>query len=209
MKTVVERLREAMEDREMTQAELVRRSGISKGTISSYLSGRFEPKQTAIYLMAKALNVNEAWLMGFDVPIDRVNKDGEVSYKIPLYSKVSCGIGLFVDDNVEEYLSIPVKYLSENKEHFAMTAKGDSMIGKGIVEGDVLVFERSTNLSNGQIGCFCIDENEAVCKVYRKLDNGLILLMSANDAYEPITIDASYQCFKILGKLRAKFSKVE
>ena len=52
----------------MTPAELARRSGVDKGSISRYLSGKFEPKQSAVHSMAKALNVSPAWLLGYDVP---------------------------------------------------------------------------------------------------------------------------------------------
>ena len=65
--TISQRLREALDASGMKQADLVRETGLDRGSISSYLSGKYEPKQKAIYKMAKALNVNEAWLMGYDV----------------------------------------------------------------------------------------------------------------------------------------------
>lgn len=71
MKTSKERIAEAMRIRNISQSKLTRDTGISKGAISSYLSGRYEPKQDSIYKLAKALNVNEAWLMGYDVSMDR------------------------------------------------------------------------------------------------------------------------------------------
>lgn len=49
----------------------VQKNGISPSAINQYISGNFEPKQNNIYLLAKALNVNEAWLMGYDVSIER------------------------------------------------------------------------------------------------------------------------------------------
>lgn len=55
----------------MTQADIVRATGISKSSISTYLSGAFVPKQNNIYKLAKALNVSEAWLLGYDVPMER------------------------------------------------------------------------------------------------------------------------------------------
>ena len=71
MATTAERLKEAMDLRGYKQADLVERSGINKGALSCYISGKYSPKQNNIYLLAKALNVNEAWLMGADVPMDR------------------------------------------------------------------------------------------------------------------------------------------
>lgn len=68
MDTIAHRLQIALDLRGMKQSELVEITGIGKSSISTYLSGRYEPKQRNIYKMAKALNVNEAWLMGEDVP---------------------------------------------------------------------------------------------------------------------------------------------
>ena len=67
MDTIASRLRTALEMRGMKQAELVELTGIGKSSISTYLRGSYIPKQKNIYKMAKALNVNEAWLMGEDV----------------------------------------------------------------------------------------------------------------------------------------------
>jgi len=61
-KLFVSRLRKAMEIRDMKQADLVERTGLSKSAISQYYSGIYEPKQKALYKIAKALNVNEATL---------------------------------------------------------------------------------------------------------------------------------------------------
>ena len=71
----VNRLRKAMEIRDMKQVDLVERTGLSKSAISQYYSGIYEPKQKALYKIAKALNVNEAWLMGYDAPMEYFNFD--------------------------------------------------------------------------------------------------------------------------------------
>ncbi len=70
--TTAKRIREGMELRGIKQSELAEKTGISKGALSSYLSERYLPKQNNIFLIAKALNVSEAWLMGGDVPIERI-----------------------------------------------------------------------------------------------------------------------------------------
>lgn len=68
------RIKQAMELRNMNQADLVNATGIGKSAISQYLSGKYVPKQTATHAIAKALNVSEAWLMGYDVPITRAEE---------------------------------------------------------------------------------------------------------------------------------------
>lgn len=73
MATIANRIKEAMELRGMKQVDLVSLTGIGKSSISTYLSGEYEPKQKNIYKIAKALNVSEAWLMGEDVPMERTD----------------------------------------------------------------------------------------------------------------------------------------
>ena len=66
MKDFNEQLKKAMQDKGITQAELCKKTGITKSAMSQYLTGAFKPKQKRTYLLAKALNVSEAWLMGME-----------------------------------------------------------------------------------------------------------------------------------------------
>ena len=72
--TCAERIAQALNIRDMTQADLRRLTKIPKSSMSQYLSGDYEPKQDRIYSISKALNVSEAWLMGYDVPMEREKK---------------------------------------------------------------------------------------------------------------------------------------
>lgn len=71
MDTTANRLNLAMEMRNMKAVDLSEKTGIGKSSISQYRNGIVNPKQDRIYLMAQALNVNEMWLMGHDVPMER------------------------------------------------------------------------------------------------------------------------------------------
>lgn len=75
--TFDQRFKEALEIRRMTQTELHERTGISKGSISTYLKGTWKPKQDKVDLISQALRVDPAWLMGYDVPMDT----GEPDYR--------------------------------------------------------------------------------------------------------------------------------
>lgn len=68
----------------MSAAQLSRSTGISEAVISQYRSGKYEPKQDRLETFAIALNVSEAWLMGFDVPMERepFDKTKELNEKI-------------------------------------------------------------------------------------------------------------------------------
>ena len=71
LSTTAERLREALSRSGKKQADLVRETGLDRGSISSYLAGKYEPKQKAVYKMAASLDVSEMWLLGYDVPMAR------------------------------------------------------------------------------------------------------------------------------------------
>lgn len=68
--SISQRLKEALTIRGMKQSELSKLTGIGKSSISTYLSGEYEPKRKNIYKLAEALNVNESWLIGDDVPME-------------------------------------------------------------------------------------------------------------------------------------------
>lgn len=105
--TTPDRLREAMSIKGIKQVDLVRSTGIDKGSISSYLSGRYEPKQEAIYKMALALDVSEMWLWGYDVPMERpkAQKNNDAISDIVLLLRSD-----------EEFLSIVLKISKMDSE---------------------------------------------------------------------------------------------
>ena len=86
-KSCAERLQEAMELRNMKQVDLINATGIKKSALSQYVSGKILPRQNNIYKLAKALDVNEAWLMGYDVNIKRNSEDEKIT-KLPIRERL-------------------------------------------------------------------------------------------------------------------------
>lgn len=79
------RLKQAMQEQNINAATLSKKTGIKPPMISDYLKGKYKAKQDKVYLISKVLNVNEAWLMGFDVDPERVpDKDRLYNDKILL-----------------------------------------------------------------------------------------------------------------------------
>lgn len=118
--------------------------------------------------------------------------------KIALYELISCGTGGFVDDNIIDYVSLPAEMFSSKKEYFAQYAHGDSMINANINDGDLVIFEKTSSVTNGMIGCFCVDDNIATCKRL-SMSDGQIILLPENPSYNPII--ANVETFKCIGKL--------
>ena len=67
------RFNRALSAQNMKPAELAEKTGLSKSTISHYMSGYTKPKSDKLFILAKALDVSEAWLMGYDVPMERIS----------------------------------------------------------------------------------------------------------------------------------------
>jgi len=128
--------------------------------------------------------------------------------RLPLYASISCGVGMFVEDNIIDNITLPESLLNKNKDYFCQYADGDSMIGENINPGDLLVFEKAQTIENGQIGCFCIDDNIATCKKFYKDDaSAIITLQPSNNKYSPIIVTIETMNFHVVGKLALVISK--
>ena len=149
--TFAQRLREGLDLRGMKQIELATRSGISKYSISHYLKGDWEGKQDAVYELARVLNVSEAWLMGYDVPPEKEKLSSTAQLdkkptippgfmplpemkKVPLIGAIACGDPITAIQNREGDVNAPVDMHCD----FALKCQGESMIGAGIHDGDVV-----------------------------------------------------------------------
>jgi transcriptional regulator with XRE-family HTH domain len=78
MEQFKDRLAQAMQIRNISAAELSKKSGLSKAQISQYVNGIYQAKQVALYKLATTLNVSEAWLMGHDVPMQRQTEEDQL-----------------------------------------------------------------------------------------------------------------------------------
>lgn len=76
-----DRLRKALSVRDLKPIELSQQTGIPKSAISQYMSGYAKPKQDRIYTISRVLDINEAWLMGYDVPMERKELSAEEGKK--------------------------------------------------------------------------------------------------------------------------------
>lgn len=195
--TFAQRLREGLDLRGMKQIELATRSGISKYSISHYLKGDWEGKQDAVYELARALNVSEAWLMGYDVPAERSASKVSVQLdkkptippgfmplpkmrKVPLIGAIACGDPITAIQNREGDVNAPVDMRCD----FALKCQGESMIGAGIHDGDVVYIRIQPEVENGEIAAVRIGEEATLKRVY--LHNDYIELRPENPAFESI-----------------------
>lgn len=193
----------------LSQEELAYKTGYTdRSSIAKIEAGEVDLPQSKIQLFADVFHVTPQFLMGYtDDTVSIKLPHPETVRTIPVYEDLSCGTGLFVDDQIIDTVTVPVSMLpNRNAEYFAQFASGDSMTDAGINNGDLVIFKKTSSIENGQIGCFCIDENMATCKKFSQI-GGSVYLMPANDKYQPIPIEPENQCFRVIGLLVAQVSK--
>lgn len=83
-----DRLKQAMDYRNIKAVDLCERGDIPKSAMSYYMSGRSEPKSDRLYTIAKLLDVSEAWLLGYDVPMERSMEQKELDELTALTERI-------------------------------------------------------------------------------------------------------------------------
>ena len=195
MDTIASRLRTALEMRGMKQAELVELTGIGKSSISTYLRGSYIPKQKNIYKMAKALNVNEAWLMGEDVDPTRQNAYSEPSDSSLVTIHYAGPVAAHFDatpDDAYEQRTIPAEWIGRRRpeDFFLATVSGDSMYPQ-FQDGDEILCLRCSDMGiPGRIGIMLLGGDEATVKrIEYKPGEDWIDLVPINPEFKPRRIE--------------------
>ncbi|CDC63524.1 putative uncharacterized protein [Clostridium sp. CAG:448] len=191
LSTFKDRLQKAMSLRGMRAADLARDTGLSKARISQYTNGIYEPKQKALCQIAKALHVNELWLMGNDVPMEQnpMFATPDVpgifpleSRRFPMLGEIACGKPMMAYEDLESYV------ISGTDLHadFCLRARGDSMIGARIMDGDIVFIRSADMVSNGEIAAVVIDNEATLKRVYYYPEEQKLILTPENPKYPPL-----------------------
>ncbi|WP_306542744.1 LexA family transcriptional regulator [Anaerotignum sp.] len=205
--TFPERLRECLDSNaSITATSLADKIGLSKQAISMYASGSRNPKRPTVKAIAETLNVDEAWLMGYDVPMERINNKKVNSLphqdfkpvskrKYKYLGEIACGEPIFADEQYETYIELD----SDIHADFVLKAKGDSMINARIHDGDIVFIKEQPDVNDGEIAAVIIDDEATLKRVY-KFDD-YIMLNAENPAYKPIQINKTdTKNVRIIGK---------
>lgn len=180
------RLATALKIRNIKPVELHEKTNISESLISKYLSGNAIARQRKLTTLADALNVNEVWLMGYDVSMDRNLKTDELGnlvVPVPLLGVVKAGYNFLAQENWIGTVDVDKK-LADGNELFALKVHGDSMFPV-LMEDDIVIVKKQNDFENGDIVVALINGDEATIKKGKKSENS-ILLQPLNTSYEPL-----------------------
>lgn len=186
--TFQNRLKKAMEINGIKQVELVEKTKLDKTLINKYLSGVSNARQNKLTILADALNVNEVWLMGYDVSMDRKLKTDELGnpiIEIPLLGSVKAGYNHLAQEAWLGTIKVDTSIVGNNKEeYFALNVKGDSM-SPFFMEGDIVIIHKQNDCENNDFAVVIINGDEGTLKMVKKTNFGIIL-QPLNTSYEPI-----------------------
>jgi len=116
------------------------------------------------------------------------------SVSLPLVGRVSAGTPILAEEQIEEHIEVPRRFLGDVRGCFLLRVRGNSMIGAGIMPDDVVVVRRQAVASSGDIVVALLGE-EATVKTLVS-DEGTPVLMPANPAYQPIREE-----FQVIGRV--------
>jgi repressor LexA len=125
---------------------------------------------------------------------------------VPVLGRITAGAPILADQNVEDFLAVPADFAGE-EDHFALRVSGESMIGAGILDGDVVVVRRQDDADDGDIVAALLPgpaEDEATVKRLHR-QGGRVLLVPENPTMEPIETDEG---LTLLGKVVAVLRKL-
>ena len=209
-----DRLTEAMALRGMRASELAKRTGLSKARISQYVHGKFIPKSDAILTIAEVLGVSELWLKGktasmepaLNTPIPCPENVSPLRLcRYPILGEIACGAPILaVEDPDAGYVTA-----AETNADFCLTAKGDSMIGARIFDGDEVFIQQTDLVENGEIAAVVVDGEATLKRVYYYPEEEKLILSPENPAYEPLVfVGRELADIRILGRAVAFQAKL-
>lgn len=209
------RLNEIMKERNLKQVDILSlakpfcmKYGIRLGRndLSQYVNGKVEPGQEKLTILGLALDVSEAWLMGYDVEEGREstasnNEKTDVDkFLLPLppmkewqvIGGTACGSPLHRE--LEETIIAPADIDADR----VFRCVGDSMVGAHIFDGDIVFVKTGENVENGRIGVVRIEDEYTLKRIFRGED--YLELRSENPKYPPIVIRGEQENAEIIGK---------
>lgn len=118
---------------------------------------------------------------------------------VPLLGTVAAGSPILAVENLEGYVAYLPRF-GERQDLFALRVKGDSMIGAGIFDGDIVIVEKMPVVENGEIAVALLDDEATVKTFYR--ENGHIRLQPQNPALEPIIVSEVIILGRVIASMR-------
>lgn len=119
---------------------------------------------------------------------ERTVKMNTATVSVAIVGAVSCGPLMFAEENIEEYIKLPTSLLGSGK-FFILRANGQSMIGAGINDGDLVIIRQQQTAEPRQIIVALVDDEVTLKRFYPDIENGYIRLHPENKRMKDIIVE--------------------
>lgn len=204
-----ENIKKRREQLGMTQLELAEAAGYtSKSTISRIEAGKTDVSQSKLVLIARALQTTPSSLFEGDPDLDQAplpasNALAVEKKRLPIVGDIACGKPIYADEDWEGWVEVNADLNAD----FCVRAKGDSMTGDRIYDGDIVFIHSQPIVENGQIAAVLIGDEATLKRVSYDREAGILQLFPSNPMH-PIQkyTGEELNSIRILGKaVRCQF----
>lgn len=176
--TMSNNLKKYLKINNISRNQLSESLGISYSTISDWINGKAYPRIDKIEMMANYFGINKS-----DLVEEHFTEQTPQGLQIPVLGTVAAGIPISAVEDILDYEEVPQSWENQG-EFFGLRIKGDSM-KPDINDGDTVIVRQQSTANNGDVVIALVNGDDATCKKFEKLDNG-IMLISNNSEYSPM-----------------------
>lgn len=208
---MAQRIKDLRISQNLTLEQVANEVGVGKSTVRKWETGMIaNMRRDKIASLAKALHTTPAYLMGWiDEPHREITLDNLFKIetkKFPLLGNIACGKPIFADEQFEAYVEAGANI----KADFCLRAKGDSMIGARIQDGDIVFIHKQEMVDDGEIAAVLIDDEATLKRVYYDQENSILQLFAENPQYKTMRFAGEeLNHIRVLGKAVAFQSDVK
>lgn len=193
------RVKELRKKSGYSQQKLAKILNVHQTAISQWETERTSPDIDIASKMAAVFGVSLDYLLGREeqdfMTVDNIFP--MKTKKVPLLGDIACGVPIWAEEQRGEFVSVS----DDIDTDFCLRAKGDSMTGARIYDGDIVFIRRQPTVENGEIAAVIIDNEATLKRVYFYRDKNKLVLNPENPAYEPLVyIGSELEEIRILGK---------
>lgn len=200
----MERLKELRLKKKLLQKDIADYLGVNRTTYVKYETGASQPDNDTLSRLADFFGVSVDYLLGRENNIAKQDPLPEYSNifriekkRYPLLGDIACGKPLFADEDHESFVLAG----SAVDADFCLRAKGDSMTGARIYDGDIVFIKEMPVVENGDIAAVVIGDEATLKRVYYYPEKKKLVLNAENPRYEPfVFVEEELNEIRILGK---------
>lgn len=196
--TMGQKIKALREEHNLTLEQVGNAVGVGKSTVRKWENGMIaNMRRDKIADLAKVLQTTPAYLMGWKEEIKVDNLFRIETRKFPLLGNVACGVPIFANEERELYVEAGANIPAD----FCLRAKGDSMIGARIYDGDIVFIQQADMVDDGEIAVVLIGDEATLKRVQYNPEENELLLFAENPQYKTMRfVGEELNNIRILGR---------